>query len=213
MTSLSSVTSSTTSSVDKLQETLKNFFLSNPDVDLESKTQKAFAKTFGQSASATKKPVGEKKPRKTKTDVSSATSSTEAASAGKVKKTNVVKDPNAPKTLPTNPFILFSTENRVKTLAGMGPETKNPEVAAKLGVLWKELPEDQKDVYRQRAAANKTPAPALPAIALTSISTSVGDAPGGPSIESKQPPLDVVIPNKATLLASALKTAATRGKK
>ncbi|ORY00521.1 sex determining factor on Y, partial [Basidiobolus meristosporus CBS 931.73] len=51
---------------------------------------------------------------------------------------------------PTNAFILFRRENHGRIFQ-QNPHLSNNDVSKALGKEWKELPESEKEVYRQKA--------------------------------------------------------------
>lgn len=50
-----------------------------------------------------------------------------------------------------NCFLLFCSENRAK-VSSENPEQSNADVTSKLGKLWRELPDNQKKYYKERAS-------------------------------------------------------------
>jgi hypothetical protein len=73
---------------------------------------------------------------------------------GKVKgKPKKEKDPHAPKGV-QQAFFIFLGEKRGQ-LKAVNPDFTNPEIAQEAGRLWKELPEEAKEVYRLKSLADK----------------------------------------------------------
>ncbi|KAL1916519.1 uncharacterized protein VTP21DRAFT_5710 [Calcarisporiella thermophila] len=63
------------------------------------------------------------------------------------------KDPNAPKR-PLSAYMLFSQEKRKQVLEE-NPDVKFTEVGKLLGAMWKELSEEEKKIYNDKASKDK----------------------------------------------------------
>lgn len=63
------------------------------------------------------------------------------------------KDPSAPK-IATTAFMFFSNEVRPK-IREEEPELKLTEISKKIGAMWKEMDEDDKKPYNDKAARDK----------------------------------------------------------
>ena len=71
---------------------------------------------------------------------------TEAAKEKKPRKKRVPRDPNKPKR-PLNGFMLFSNEQR----KAFAPATKITEVAQQIGQLWRDLSEEERLIWKNKA--------------------------------------------------------------
>ncbi|KAI8912590.1 high mobility group box domain-containing protein [Gorgonomyces haynaldii] len=75
------------------------------------------------------------------------------AAEGSKKKPRAKKDPNAPKK-GLSAFMIFSQENRPK-IKEENPEASFGELGKLLGQKWKELDEEDKKPYQEKAEADK----------------------------------------------------------
>jgi len=73
---------------------------------------------------------------------------------GKAKKPRAKKDPNAPKAA-QNPFLCFQRDRR-EQIKKDNPTLKTlPDMARKLGEIWRGMPPEEKKVYVEQAAKDK----------------------------------------------------------
>jgi len=56
---------------------------------------------------------------------------------------------------PPSGFFLFSKEHRDKVRADLGSEAKMPEVAKKLGEMWRELSESEREKFNSQSRSLK----------------------------------------------------------
>ena len=87
------------------------------------------------------------------------------------------KDPNKPKG-PLSAYILFGQDVRPK-IKEKFPNLKQTEVMSKIGVLWKEIDEDEKDEYTARAKVSKDEYDAKMKVYAASSGSSSTKARGG----------------------------------
>jgi upstream-binding transcription factor len=71
----------------------------------------------------------------------------------KKKKKKKTRDPNTPRR-PWSAFMIFANEKREEVRA-LNPDLKKNDVGKELGRIWKELPENHKQNFRNRAAEDK----------------------------------------------------------
>jgi len=71
----------------------------------------------------------------------------------KKKKDKKEKDPNQPKRA-KNPFMIYSAEKR-SSFKDDNPDAKPTEIVTMLGTAWKELSDDEKEPYQEKAAKEK----------------------------------------------------------
>jgi len=77
-----------------------------------------------------------------------------SSSTGEKKTKRRKKDPDAPKK-PLTAFLLFSNEHRDEVRKELGSEAKLPDVAKKLGKMWKKVSSDDKKKFDKEAAKLK----------------------------------------------------------
>lgn len=94
-----------------------------------------------------KKEQPQKVPKKRKVSISPAKRSDSLSPTSFPKQTQPPKKPRSA-------YILFSMEKRPEVLAE-NPDLKAKEVMRKLGKLWKELPESQKEEYKDKQSEEK----------------------------------------------------------
>jgi len=80
-------------------------------------------------------------------------SSSNSSSEERPKKKKAKKDPNAPKR-PKNGFMFFSDAKRADVTKDHG--LKGKDAASKLGAMWKEMSDKEKEPYTKKAAEDKT---------------------------------------------------------